>query len=118
MGMDPTRLPDDAEAARNERLVREGLRSKLRRVLGRVPFVIDALAAWHAALDPATPRRVRLILMAALAYFVMPADLVPDFVAVLGYGDDAAVLAGAIRAVAPHIHDIHRERARQTLAGL
>jgi uncharacterized membrane protein YkvA (DUF1232 family) len=41
--------------------------------------------------------------------------MVPDFIAWLGFTDDAAVLAAAIRSVAPAITDDHRARARQAL---
>jgi len=55
------------------------------------------------------------VLMGALAYFVVPADMVPDFLPWLGFTDDAAVLFAAIRAIAPHITGAHRARARAAL---
>lgn len=99
-------------------LVAEGFWPKLRRLAGRLPFAEDLLAAYYAALDTATPLRVRATLLGALAYFVMPADLIPDVVVALGYTDDAAVLAAALRTLAAHIRADHRERARLTLAEL
>ncbi|MGF1610789.1 MAG: YkvA family protein [Kiloniellales bacterium] len=89
---------------------------KLRSNLGRVPFLDEALAAYYCARDRETPTRVKAVLMGALAYFVVPTDIIPDFVAWVGFTDDAAVLAIAIQAVAPHIKPRHRERARQMLA--
>jgi uncharacterized membrane protein YkvA (DUF1232 family) len=59
--------------------------------------------------------RVKGVLLAALAYFVIPTDVIPDFVAGLGFTDDAAVLAAAISMVARHITPLHRERARAAL---
>jgi uncharacterized membrane protein YkvA (DUF1232 family) len=58
---------------------------------------------------------VRVTLFAALAYFVMPADLIPDIVIGLGFTDDAAVLAAALKTLAGHIRPRHREQARQAL---
>src|SRR3546814_3525110 len=52
----------------------------------------EAAAAWYCARDPETSMRVKATLLAALAYFVMPADFIPDFVAVFGFTDDATVL--------------------------
>ena len=52
----------------------------------------------------------------ALAYFVLPADAIPDLLPMLGYTDDALVLVTALRMVSGHIRDEHREAARQTLA--
>lgn len=88
---------------------------KVRRTAGKVPFVDEVVAVWYCARDPATPARVKAILFGAVAYFVLPFDVMPDFLAVLGYGDDLAVLLGAIRAVRPHITDDHRDRARAAL---
>ena len=85
---------------------------KLRRVLGRIPFAGDLLAAYYCALDPNRPLRAKAILMAALAYFIMPVDMIPDFIALLGFTDDATVLFMALRQVRQHIRPEHRERAR------
>jgi uncharacterized membrane protein YkvA (DUF1232 family) len=88
---------------------------KLRRTLARVPFADDLLAAWFCALDTNTPAHVRGVLLGAIAYFVLPADMIPDVLAGLGFTDDAAVLAAAIMAVGRHIQPDHRRRARQAL---
>ncbi|MFO8005706.1 DUF1232 domain-containing protein [Thioalkalivibrio sp.] len=45
----------------------------------------------------------------------MPTDLIPDVIVGLGYTDDAAVLAAAVRTLAAHIRPRHRQRAHQTL---
>ena len=113
--MDPedTQLP--AIVARNERIVRDGFWKKLLKLAGRVPFVDDAAAAYFCATDPATPAKVRGILLAALAYFVLPFDAVPDFIAGFGFTDDAAVLAMALSLVARHVTPEHRAKARAAL---
>ena len=54
--------------------------------------------------------------VAALAYFVLPIDAVPDFLVGVGFGDDAAVLLATIAMVRTHITPIHREAARNVLA--
>lgn len=90
----------------------------MRRLTARTGFAREAAAAYYCALDPATPTRVRVILLGALAYFIMPADAVPDFVAGIGFTDDAAVLLAAWRAVAPKIRENHRERARAAMSRL
>jgi uncharacterized membrane protein YkvA (DUF1232 family) len=61
---------------------------KFRRVARRLPFAEELLAAYFCAVDRRTPLHVKAVLMGALAYFVMPTDLIPDFVAGLGYTDD------------------------------
>ena len=75
------------------------------------------VAAYFCAFDYATPLQVKAALVAALAYFVLPFDVVPDILPLVGYGDDAAVLVTALRMVAGHIRPEHREAARRTLAG-
>ncbi|MHB2165501.1 YkvA family protein [Alsobacter sp. R-9] len=102
-------------AARDEATLGEGLFGLMRRFGSRIPFAEDALAAWYCATDPTTERRVKLILLGAIGYFVLPADLVPDILPLIGFGDDAAVIAAAVTSVARAIKPEHRERARGTL---
>ena len=49
------------------------------------------------ATDPATPRGVRIRLALLLAYLTLPIDLIPDFIPVLGYADDAVIVALVLR---------------------
>jgi uncharacterized membrane protein YkvA (DUF1232 family) len=89
--------------------------AKLRRVVARIPFAEDVVAAYYCALDRHTPGYVRAVLFGALAYFLLPTDLVPDFLAGLGFTDDASVIAAAIAAVGSHVAPRHRELARERL---
>ncbi len=106
---------DPRSHARNRGRVERGFWTKVRRTLGRVPFVEEAVAAYFCATDRNTPLQVKAILMGALAYFVVPTDMIPDFIAALGFTDDAAVFYAALRIVAPHIKERHRDRAREAL---
>jgi uncharacterized membrane protein YkvA (DUF1232 family) len=107
---------DPDKFARDKARVEDGFWSKLRRNLGRIPFLEDAVAGWYCAFDPDTPLPVKATLMAALAYFVLPADMLPDMVPMLGFTDDAAVIAAALRSVAPYITETHRHKARKALS--
>lgn len=98
-----------------EKKVREEFWDKIKRFAGRVPFVEDAVAAYYCALDPETPLRVRGTLLGALAYFILPIDLVPDFILGVGFTDDAAVIAMTIRLVSQHIKPVHRVAASRAL---
>jgi uncharacterized membrane protein YkvA (DUF1232 family) len=111
----PERTALPAVIARNRRTVERGFWKKLLKAAGRIPFAEEAAAAYFCAVDPATPTRVKGVLLAALAYFVIPTDAIPDFVAGLGFTDDAAVLAVAISIVSRHMMPQHRERARAAL---
>jgi uncharacterized membrane protein YkvA (DUF1232 family) len=88
---------------------------KLLRVVARISFADQLVAAWYCAMDSATPQHVRGVLLAALAYFVLPVDAIPDIVAGIGFTDDAAVIAAVMGAFARHITPEHRERARRRL---
>ncbi len=101
-----------AVIARHARIVEEGFWSKALRLAGRVPFVEDLAAAWFCVADPTTPGRVRGIVLAALAWFVVPASVMPQFVVALGFTDDFAVTAIAVRMVRKHLKERHYERAR------
>jgi uncharacterized membrane protein YkvA (DUF1232 family) len=98
--------------------IAHGFWRKLRRVVAYIPFAEDAITAYYCALDRQTPVRVRAALLAALAYFVLPTDVIPDFLPGLGYTDDAAVLAAALQLVASHILPEHHAAARRALGEL
>jgi uncharacterized membrane protein YkvA (DUF1232 family) len=102
--------------AEDEQTLKRRFWQKLRALAARLPFAEDLVAAHYCAFDRQTPLHVKAALIGALAYFVPPADVVPDVLPVIGYTDDAAMLAGAIKLVASHITPDHREAARQKLA--
>lgn len=106
---------DVSSLERREQKVRAEFWDKLKRVAGRLPFVDDLVAAYYCSMDADTPLKVRATLLGALAYFILPIDIVPDFIAGIGYGDDAAVLAAAISLVSAHIRPIHRLAAAKVL---
>jgi uncharacterized membrane protein YkvA (DUF1232 family) len=114
---DPFDAAPPPNAERDQALVRDGFWEKFRVVAVRLPFAEDLLTAYYTATDPHTPQRVRTVMFAALAYFVMPADLIPDVVIALGFTDDAVVLAAALKTLAAHIRPRHRALARQALHG-
>jgi uncharacterized membrane protein YkvA (DUF1232 family) len=111
VGFEPAdRLAQDRES------VRKQFWRKLKRLAVKVPFMEDLLAAYYCAFDRQTPRHVQAALLGAIAYFILPFDFVPDIMPILGFGDDAAVLATALRMVATHINDDHRDAARRAIA--
>jgi uncharacterized membrane protein YkvA (DUF1232 family) len=101
--------------ARHARIVREGFWRKFLNVAGRVPFSEDVAAAYFCVIDPQTPSRVRGVLLLALAWFVVPATVLPEFLVVAGLTDDAAVVALVAGLVRRHIKERHYVRARTVL---
>jgi len=102
----------------NEQRVEAGFWPKIRRVAAKIPFAVDALSVWYCAKDGETPLAAKGMMLAALAYFVMPADAVPDFIAFLGYTDDAAVFAALMAVVGKNLKPRHREAAKRTIETL
>jgi uncharacterized membrane protein YkvA (DUF1232 family) len=100
------------DEARNERMVREGFVSKAKRYLRQIPMAGEVVAAYYCMLDGKTPVWVKGTVAAALAYFILPADAIPDILPVLGMSDDVSVLAAALTAISAHITDDHRSQAR------
>jgi len=56
----------------------------------------DAVMLWFAYQDPRTPWLPKIICMLAVAYALSPIDLIPDFIPVLGFIDDAILLPALI----------------------
>ena len=106
---------DETEQARREERVRAKLWRTARRAARQVPFMDEVVAGYFCALDPNTPMKVRGVLLAALAYFVLPLDSIPDFLLGFGFTDDVAVLTAALAAIRSHITQAHRDAARSAL---
>jgi uncharacterized membrane protein YkvA (DUF1232 family) len=100
----------------DEAKVRREFWPKLKASLARIPFAEDVVAAYYCALDRNTPLKVKGILLAALAYFILPFDIIPDFILGLGFTDDMAVLYAAISAIRANMKPEHREKAKEALA--
>lgn len=106
---------EESEQERRERRVRRGFWPTFRRAVRQIPFSRDLVAAYFCAVDPRTPRRTRGILLAALAYFVLPLDFLPDMLAAIGFSDDIAVLTAAFAAISGQIKERHYEKADEAM---
>jgi uncharacterized membrane protein YkvA (DUF1232 family) len=108
--------PAEADKLKKDRThVERDFWQKLKATCRKIPFIDDLTAVYYCAMDPRTPLQVKAILFGALAYFIVPFDVLPDVMPLLGFGDDAAVLYAAIRSVLPHIKQDHRDRAKEAL---
>ena len=74
-----------------------------------------ALKLYYALLDPDTPTWARTVIVGALAYFIMPADVLPDFMPG-GYVDDLGTMLAALSSLAANIKPEHKLHAEQQLA--
>jgi uncharacterized membrane protein YkvA (DUF1232 family) len=104
--------------AEDESALRRKFWRKLKREVATVPFLEDVLTAHYCAFDRNTPVHVKAVLVGAIVYFVMPDDLIPDYLPIIGYADDAAVLGLAVKLMSSHIKPEHREAARRMVERL
>lgn len=102
----------------NEQRVEAGFWPKIRRVAAKVPFAKEALSVWYCARDDETPLAAKGMMLAALAYFVLPVDAVPDFIAGLGYTDDAAVFTALMAVVGRNLKPRHKAAAKADIERL
>lgn len=116
--IDPSRALVPSVVKVNEARVTRGFWPKMRKVAAKVPFASEALSVWFCARDEETPIAAKGMMFAALAYFVLPTDAVPDFIAGLGYTDDAAVFAALMGVVGKNLKPRHRKAAKDAVERL
>jgi len=106
---------ENRQLVKREQKVRSQFWPKFKSYAARLPFAENVAAAYFCAMDKKTPLKVRGTLLAALAYFILPIDTIPDILAFVGFSDDIAVLTTAISLVQAHVTDEHQEQARAAL---
>ena len=107
---------DEGEQRDQEQKIEQGFWRTVKKSAARIPFMEDVVAGYYCMLDPQTPAKVRGVLLAALAYFVLPLDLIPDFIVGFGFTDDIAVLTAALAAVKSSMAERHYLAAKKSLA--
>ena len=90
---------------------------KLGRSAGKAgaKVVYYALVLFYTLADPATPAKYKAVIAGALGYFILPLDLLPDFLPFAGLADDWAALIAAVSYVTSAITAVHKEKARKKL---
>ncbi len=83
--------------------LRKATRGQTKIIAGVTGAIVTALGSLISALEnPATPNHLKALIIGAIGYIVLPVDLVPDFIPVVGYADDLASVAGVVTAVAAY----------------
>lgn len=111
----PVPLPDPGQRQEQEARVDDSFWRKLSRYAARIPFAEEAVAAWYCARDPRTPSQVKFAVLAALAYFIVPTDALPDIVPTFGFTDDAAIFWAVWKVISSHVTAEHKDKAAQAL---
>lgn len=109
-------MPQDYSAYRKNYSERR-FWSKLTKIPKRIgrKIVYLALLLYYTLVSPDTSFKDKAVIYGALGYFILPTDLVPDFIPVLGYADDLAALVAAVRTVSRNITQSVREQATHRL---
>ena len=79
------------------------------------PILRKALELYYAMTRQDMPINIKLQIMGALAYLVMPIDLIPDFIPVLGWTDDAAALTFAYASAESYVDDVVKQQAQDKI---
>ena len=74
-----------------------------------------ALLLYYVLRSPATPSSDRMKIIGALGYFILPVDLIPDYLPVIGFSDDLAALTWALYSVAKNITPEVKVQAQEQL---
>ena len=77
--------------------------------------VYPALLLQYLMKSNDVPLKAKLILSAALGYFILPVDFIPDFAPLIGFADDLGVLLLVLRQMAVHVNPEIRNQARKHL---
>lgn len=95
----------------------QSFRNKLRRVArsAGVKVVYAALLLFYMMKDPQVSIKAKLTIMAALGYFILPADAIPDLLPVIGFSDDLGVLVLAVSQIRGHLTPETMQKAREKL---
>ena len=91
--------------------------SLLKKILLRAGRVIaqPALEAFELIIDNSTPPQVRISILGALTYLIIPVDLIPDFIPASGFSDDLVALTAVISLWQHHITPEIKFRAKSNL---
>ena len=77
--------------------------------------VYYVLVLYYVSRDPAVPTGLKLKVLGALGYFILPLDFIPDVILGLGFTDDLAALAWALFTMRKHITPEIEKKARERL---
>lgn len=93
---------------------------KIRQQSGRIgtKVVYYSLLLYYAFQSPNTPKKSKLTIAGALGYLILPTDVIPDFVPMVGFTDDSAVIIYAVYQVLSHIDEGVKVQAKQRMERL
>jgi uncharacterized membrane protein YkvA (DUF1232 family) len=111
-----TKTPQDI-AQYQEHYSESGLFAKIGKVCKKagIKAIYYVLLLYYVLLDEDTSLMDKAVIIGALGYFILPIDLVPDFIPIAGYADDIAALTACLHTVRANITPAVRKKAVQKL---
>ncbi len=92
-------------------VINEGVLKKILLRAGRA-VALPALEGFELIIDNSTPPQVRISIIGALTYLIVPVDLIPDFIPASGFSDDLVALTAVISLWQHHITPEMKFRAK------
>ena len=85
----------------NEKSILDKINSdeNLRKFIDETKLFVSMLKDFFTHVYTEVPIGTIMAIVGSLLYVICPLDLIPDFIPIIGYLDDAAILAGCIKAV-------------------
>ncbi|MBO4400297.1 MAG: DUF1232 domain-containing protein [Selenomonadaceae bacterium] len=81
-------------------------------------LIYKALQLFYVAKNPNVPMKIRAAIIAPLGYFISPIDFIPDLVPIMGYTDDAAIIATAMVIAQAYVNEEVKRSAREKIRSL
>lgn len=81
-------------------------------------LIYKAMQLYYVTENPNCPKKIKAAIFAALGYFIMPLDVIPDFTPIVGYSDDAAAIALALGLAQFYIDDEVNRKAKNKIANI
>jgi uncharacterized membrane protein YkvA (DUF1232 family) len=98
-----------------KRVSLEKFLKKAKSLMVNIDFVRQSVAMYYCMMDSQTPGSVKAAIAAALSYFLLPADAMPDWLANIGFMDDATVILTTLEIVRRHMTKEHWKKANKFL---
>ncbi|SDO27786.1 YkvA family protein [Halobacillus aidingensis] len=114
--LDPRKAVERGRTYFSEKEYGEKLRTYSSRIGTKIVYY--SLLLYYAFKSPDTPKKAKLTIAGALGYLILPVDVIPDFIPVVGFTDDSAVIIYAVYQVISHIDEHVKEQAKARLLKL
>lgn len=113
--MDPKKPTPEELVQYKDNYSEDAFWDKVRMLAGKTgsKVIYYALVLYYTLSDPNTPMKYKTVIAGALGYFILPIDIIPDFLPFAGMADDWAALIAAVTYVVKAISPKHKEKAQE-----